>query len=69
MKPSLPEVVSGVSRSVGSAATICAATRRALTSLPVANPGWTPTPLTRSRTSIALKDSSQSSPRLDASMV
>ena len=49
MKPSRPEVVSGVRRSDGSAATICAASRSALTSLPVAWPGWTSTPLDRDR--------------------
>ena len=44
MKPSRPEVVSGVRRSAGSAATTCAASRAALTSLPFAKPGWTSTP-------------------------
>ena len=46
MNPSRPDVVSGVRRSDGSAATIWAASRSALTSLPVAWPGWTSTPRT-----------------------
>ena len=46
MNPSRSAVVSGVSVSDGSAATICAASRSALTSLPVAWPGCTSTPRT-----------------------
>ena len=51
MNPSRPDVVSGVRPSDGSAARIWAASRSALTSLPVACPGWTSTPLTVACTS------------------
>ena len=53
MKPSRPEVVSGVSRSDGRAARISPASRAALTSLPVAQPGWMSTPCTVSVTASA----------------
>ena len=65
MKPSRPEVVSGV-RSPGRAARMRPASRMALTSLPVAKPGWTSTPWTVTIASAALKVSSWTSPGLRA---
>lgn len=69
MKPSRPEVVSGVSRSEGRAARIRAAIRAALTSLPVAKPGWTSWPVTVIVALAAVKVSSCSSPRVEPSTV
>ena len=47
MNPSRPEVVSGVIVAWGRVWTIFAARCAALTSLPVARPGWMETPSTR----------------------
>ena len=69
MKPSRPDVVSGVSRSDGSSATISAATRSAETSLPVAWPGWTSMPVTVTIASSAENVSSSSPPSPEPSIV
>ena len=69
MKPSRPEVVSGERLSSGSSATIRAARRVALTSLPVAKPGWTSTPSMSMIASAPVKVSSWSSPRVEPSIV
>ncbi len=69
MKPSSPDVVSGVSVSEGSAATIFETSRSALTSFSLAQPGWTSTPRTVMSASSALKVSSWSSPRSEPSSV
>ena len=69
MKPSRPDVVSGVSRSDGSAVRMRAARRPACTSWPVAKPGWTSTPSMRIVTAAAVNVSSCSSPMLEPSSV
>ena len=69
MNPSRPEVVSGVSRSSGSALRMRPATRRALTSLPLAQPVWMSTPSIVRVTLTPLKVSSWSSPRPEPSIV
>ena len=70
MKPSRPEVVSGVRRSDGSAATMSAASRSALTSLPVAWPGWTSTPVDRDHDLLGAENvSSVNSPISEPSIV
>ena len=69
MNPSRSPVVSGVSVSEGSAATICATSLSALTSLPVAWPGWTSIPRTVTTADIALNVSSWSSPISEPSSV
>ena len=59
----------GRERSAGSAATMRAASRSALTSLPVAKPGWTSTPVMRTIASSAENVSSWSSPSSEPSIV
>ena len=69
MKPSRSDVVSGVSRSCGSAARTRPARRAALTSLPVAWPGWTSTPVIVMSADAAVNVSSVNSPASDPSRV
>ena len=69
MNPSRPEVVSGVSRSDGSAARICAAIRAALTSVPFAQPVCVSTPWIVSVTLEPVNVSSCSSPMSEPSSV
>ena len=68
-EPLAARVVSGVSRSDGSEASTRPASRAALTSLPVAKPGWMSTPWTVNVTSTALNVSSCSSPGCEPSSV
>src|ERR671914_180552 len=69
MKPSRSDVDSGVSRSCGSAASTRPASRAALTSLPVAIPGWTSTPWIVMSADAALNVSSVNSPASEPSNV
>ena len=68
MKPSRPEVASGV-RSDGSAARIRPASVEAFTSLPVAKPGCTSTPWMTRSAPAAVNVSSWSSPTVEPSSV
>ena len=69
MKPSRPSVVSGVSVSPGSSASSRPASRAALTSLPIAQPGWMSTPSKTTVTSVPENVSSWISPGWDPSSV
>ena len=67
--PSRPSVVSGESRSAGRLATKRAAALTGLTSLPLAVPGWTPTPWKVTLSSIADHVSFSISPTTEPSSV
>ena len=68
MKPSRPEVVSGLSVG-GQRGDDPRGEPRALTSLPVAKPGWTSTPVISTIASSAVNVSSWSSPSVEPSIV
>ena len=69
MNPSRSDVVSGVSRSCGSAASTRPASRAALTSLSLAVPGCTSTPWIVSSAEAAVNVSSVNSPASEPSSV